>query len=128
VFFGKIPENVSGRLGKSGNSGKKVQFSGFQDDAKIQPISGKSAEKISGKIGRFRRKTQSNPENSEIPENFGKKSAKTSILENSTLVCRARFKTHILRELKSIKKSENLGTLRTGFPEMHEISRNQKAL
>jgi hypothetical protein len=65
----------------------------------------------------------------EIPENSGnsgkfpeKKCQKRRFWENSTHFCRARFITHIFKELKSKKKKVKIQTrLRTGFPEMHEI-------
>jgi hypothetical protein len=80
VFF-ENPENVSGRLGKSQIREKKCSFPVFRT-TQIQPISGKS-----GKNFRENRTFSENfpkipkSENSEIPENFGKKNAKTSILE-----------------------------------------------
>jgi hypothetical protein len=105
--------------GNPGNSGKKKWFSGFQDDAKIQPISGKSAEP--GKSDVFGGKFPKIPNpDSEIPENFGKKVPKRRFWKIQPSFAE-RFKTHILRA-KIKKKSENLGTLRTGFPKCTKFS------
>jgi hypothetical protein len=76
------------RPGNPGNSGKKKSaFSGFLR-RKVQPISAKYSEKISGKIRDFSGKIS---EIRKIPENsnsgFGKKVRKR-FWENSTLVCR----------------------------------------
>jgi hypothetical protein len=87
VFFGKKSRKWTSREIPEIPE-KKSAFSGFQDDAKIQPISGKSAEP--GKSDVFGGKFPENPESGfGNSGKFRKKSAKTSILENSTLVCRA---------------------------------------
>jgi hypothetical protein len=99
LCFRKNPENPPGRLGNPGNSG--AVFSGFSDDAKIQPISGKSAGKNFGSV--FRRKISENHRKRKIPEIRKISSAKTSILENSTPFAE-RFKTHILRAKIDKKK------------------------
>jgi hypothetical protein len=123
VFFGKIPKILRTSRKSKFRKKKSAGFSGFQDDAKIQPISGKSAgknfrenrtfsEKISPKItksgnsGKFRKKVQN--------VDFGKFNPRLQSV----------LKTHF-KELKSIKKSENLGTFKNwvsrnarNFPEI----------
>jgi hypothetical protein len=89
--------------GNPGIPGKKVQFSVFrttQNTAYFWKI-GKKFPGKSDVFGKF--PENQNPENSEIRK-ISEKNAKTSILENSTLVCRARFKTHILRAKIDKKK------------------------
>jgi hypothetical protein len=84
-----------------------VQFSGFQDDAKIQPISGKSAKN-------FR-------ENRTFSENFRKSKIGKFRWKISEKVPKRRFwkiqpsfaervLKHILRAKIDKKKNENLGT------------------
>jgi hypothetical protein len=60
---------------ESRKSGEKVQFSGFfSEDAKIQPISGKSGKKFPGKSDVFGGKFPENHRNQfRNSENFGKK-------------------------------------------------------
>ena len=84
-------------------------------------------KKFPGKSGFFREKISAKipeiPENSENSGKFPeKKCQKWRFWENSTHFCKARFITHIFKELKSKKKKVKIQTLlRTGFPEMHEI-------
>jgi hypothetical protein len=83
--------------------GKKV-FSVFQDDAKIQPISGKSAGKFPGKSDVF---GENFPENHKIRKfgnsgKFRKKVPKRRFWKIQPSFAE-RFKTHF-KELKSIKK------------------------
>jgi hypothetical protein len=91
---------------------KKVQFfSGFfsirrKDTAHFCKIRGK---KFPGKSDIFREKiSEKIPEIPENSENSGKfpekKCQKRRFSENSTHVYKARFKTHIFKELKSKKK------------------------
>ena len=109
---------------------KKVRFfSGFfyircKDTAHFCKIFGK---KFPGKSCIFRGKISAKipeiPENSENSGKFPeKKCQKRRFWENSTHFCKARFITHIFKELKSKKKKVKIQTrLRTGFPEMPEI-------
>jgi hypothetical protein len=106
----KMSRGVSGKFPEI--PGKKMQF--FfrffsirrKDTAYFWKIHGK---KFPGKSGIFREKiSEKIPE---IPENSGnsgkfrkKKCQKRRFSENSTLVYRACFKTHIFKELKSKKK------------------------
>jgi hypothetical protein len=102
VVSGKFPEIPE----------KKVHFfSGFfsilrKDTAYFWKIHGK---KFPGKSDIFREKISEKipeiPENSRNSGKFRKKKCqKRRFSENSTLVCRACFKTHIFKKLKSKKK------------------------
>jgi hypothetical protein len=132
VFSEKNPPKMSREVsGKSPEiPGKKsaIFFRFFsirrKDTAYFWKIRGK---KFPGKSDIFRENiSEKIPE---IPENSGnsgkfrkKKCQKRRFSENSTLVCRACFKTHIFKALKSKKKKVKIyARLRTGFPEMHEI-------
>jgi hypothetical protein len=132
VFSEKNPPKISRVVsGKSPEIPRKKSAFFFRffyirrkDTAHFCKIRGK---KFPGKSCIFRGKISAKipeiPENSENSGKFPeKKCQKRRFSENSTLVCRACFKTHIFKELKSKKKKVKIQTrLRTGFPEMHEI-------
>jgi hypothetical protein len=97
VFSEKIPENVSGRLRKSEIPEKSAVFR-FSDDAKIQPISGKSAGKnfrenrtfFGGKFPKKIRKIRKFGK-------FRKKKCKNVDFGKFNPRLQSAFKTHILR-------------------------------
>jgi hypothetical protein len=98
IRFWKNPKMSQDVSGNPRNSGKKkcvFRFSGRRKDTAYFWNGKKFPGKSDVFGGKFPEITE-NPENSGIRK-ISEKSAKTSILENSTLVCRARFKTHILR-------------------------------